>query len=75
MTAIELKSNLHKVIDRIQNEELLHAIYDFLRTRENSKPGKLWESLSKDQKKELLASYDESDINGNLISNDDVFNS
>lgn len=75
MTAIELKSNLHKVIDRIQNEELLQAIYDFLKTRENSQSGKLWKSLSKEQKEELLASYEKSENDENLISNDDVFDS
>lgn len=75
MTAIELKSNLHKVIDRIQNEELLQAIYDFLKTRENSQSGKLWKSLSEEQKEELLASYEESENDENLISNDDVFDS
>jgi len=75
MTAIELKSNLHKVIDRIQNEELLQAIYDFLKTRENSQSGKLWKSLSAEQKEELLASYEESENDENLISNDDVFDS
>ena len=73
MTTLELKSSLHKVIDRIQDEELLQAIYDFLKTRENSKTGQLWESLTKDQKKELLASYEESENDNSLISNDDVF--
>lgn len=73
MTSIELKSSLHKVIDRIQNEELLHAIYDFLKTREDAKSGKLWAGLSKDQQRELLASYEESENDDNLISNDDAF--
>lgn len=75
MTKVELKTSLHKVIDRIQNEELLQAIYDFLKTREHSESGKLWQSLSNEQKKELLASYEESENDNNLISNDDVFDS
>ena len=74
MTAMELRANLHKVIDRIQNEELLHSIYDFLKTRENTKTGELWASLTNNQKKELLASYEESEDDDKLISNEDAFN-
>ena len=74
MTTIEIRTSLHKVIDKIQNEELLQAIYDFLKTHENSKSGKLWESLSHEQKNELLASYEESENDDKLISNDEIFN-
>lgn len=74
MTAMELRANLHKVIDRIQNEELLHSIYDFLKTRENTQTGELWTSLTNDQKEELLASYEESEDDDKLISNEDAFN-
>ncbi len=73
MTTIEIRASLHKVIDKIQNEELLQALYDFLKTRENSKSGKLWKSLSEEQKNELLASYEESKNDSILISNDDIF--
>lgn len=73
MTTFELRANLHRIIDRIQNEELLQAIHDFLRTRENSKTGELWASLTTEQKSELMASYDESEDDDNLISNKDIF--
>jgi hypothetical protein len=30
MGALELKSDLHKILDKIENEQLLRTIYDFL---------------------------------------------
>ncbi len=30
MGTIELKSNIHKIVDGIQNEQLLKALYNFL---------------------------------------------
>ena len=40
----------------------------FLKTRESSKPGDIWESLSDEQKKEVLVSYEESEDAKNLIA-------
>ncbi len=31
MGAINLKSDLHKILDEIENEELIRTIYDFLK--------------------------------------------
>ncbi|MEX0721009.1 MAG: hypothetical protein WD059_10100 [Balneolaceae bacterium] len=74
METIKLKSNIHKIIDRIQSEELLQTLYDFLKVREKSTPGALWKSLTKEQKKEVLAAYEESEDDTNLISKDELFN-
>jgi len=73
MEAIELKSNIHKIIDGIQNEQLLKTIYDFLKVRETNKPGQLWNSLTPEQKEELLLAYDESEDESNLIDREKVF--
>ena len=72
MGTIELKSNLHKMVDKIDNEQLLHAIYDFLKDRMSSEEGKIWQSLTEEQKKEVYLSYQESEDNDNLISWEDV---
>jgi len=61
MKATELKSNIHQIIDRIQSEQLLETIYDFLRTRETRKPGEIWKSLTEEQKNEALLSFEESE--------------
>ena len=42
----QLKSNLHKMVDRIEDERLLSAIHSFLRQRENSEEGKMWKELT-----------------------------
>ncbi|MDI1324899.1 MAG: hypothetical protein PSV36_19300 [Algoriphagus sp.] len=67
MGTIALKSDLHKILDRIENEELLQTIYDFLKLRENAKGGQIWESLTENQKKEVDLSYDESQDDNNLV--------
>lgn len=72
MTAIDLKSSLHKIVDKIDNEELLRTIYDFLKLRENSQAGRIWKSLTEEQKKEVFLSYEESGDDNNLISWEEV---
>ena len=72
MRAIELKSNLHKIVDKIDNEQLLQTIYDFLKLGENSQEGQIWKSLTEEQKKEVYLSYQESEDDKNLVSWDEV---
>lgn len=73
MEAVELKSNIHKIIDGIQNEQLLHAIYDFLKIRETSKTGQMWDSFTEEQKQEVLLAYNESEDEANLIDREKFF--
>jgi hypothetical protein len=54
MGTAELRSNLHKIVDRIEDERLLRAIYSFLNEREKAEEGKMWNSLTEEQKKEVL---------------------
>lgn len=63
----ELRSDLHKILDTIEDEQLLRTIYDFLK-QENFKGGEIWGSLTDDQKKEIYASYEESQDDGKLVS-------
>jgi len=72
MGTIELKSDLHKILDKIDNEQLLRAIYDFLKQREDAKEGQIWSTLTEEQKKEVYLSYDESNDDDNLIDWDEV---
>jgi hypothetical protein len=73
MSTVELKSNLHKIVDRIEDERLLRAIYSFLEKRENSEEGQMWAQLTDEQKNEVLQAYDESDDQANLIDDNDVW--
>ncbi len=75
MSTTEIRSNLHKIVDRIENEHLLSTIYSFLKQREESKGGELWNSLSKDQKAQVLNAFDESEDDNNLVDDSDVWKS
>lgn len=73
MSTIDLKSNIHKIVESIQSEQLLQTLYDFLKSKEKSHPGKLWESLTEQQKNEVLLAYNESEDENNLIGSDEIF--
>lgn len=73
MNTIELKSEIHKIIDRIESNELLQSLHDFLKVKEKSTPGSLWNSLSEEQKEEVFLSFEESEDENNLITRDQFF--
>ena len=73
MSSVELKSNLHKLIDDIQNTELLKALYSILKESDIANEGSLWQSLSQSQKSEVLEAYKESENLKNLTPNSEVF--
>lgn len=74
MKTTKLKSSIHQIIDRIESEQLLETIYDFLKTRETTKPGEIWNSLTDEQKKEVMLSFEESEEEKNLVKIDEVIN-
>lgn len=67
MGPIDLKSDLHKILDKIENEQLLRTIYDFLKQSENVEEGQIWKALTEAHKKEIYLSYEESQDDKNLI--------
>ncbi len=71
MGTIELKSNLHNILDKIDNEQLLRAVYDFLKQRVNSAEGQIWKTLTDKQKREVYLSYEEPEDDSNLINWED----
>lgn len=73
MSTTEIKTNLHKIVDRIEDERLLRVIYDFLEVREKSNEGQLWETLTTEQQQEVLQAYDDSENDSNLIDDKDVW--
>ncbi|MBA4056168.1 MAG: hypothetical protein C0490_15745 [Marivirga sp.] len=72
MGTIELKSDLRKILDGIEDEQLLRTVYDFLKQRENNEVGQIWKTLTDEQKKEVYASYEESKDDNNLTSWEDI---
>jgi len=51
-----IKEDLHKLIDITQDEKLLEEIFMILSSRNDYVAGELWNNLSEEQKKEVLAS-------------------
>lgn len=72
MSTIEMKSDLYKILDKIENEQLLRTVYDFLKQSENVEEGQIWKTLTEDQKKEVYLSYEESQDDKNLIDWENV---
>ena len=65
--SIRIKDDLHSLIDKIDNDDLLEMVYKILNSRNKGTEGELIGSLSEEQKKELYESYDESQDESNLI--------
>ena len=72
MGTVELKSNLHQLIDGIQNPKLLESLNEILEARKKSAHGGLWSSLTSEQQKEVLTSFDESENPENLIPHSQI---
>ncbi len=68
MGTVELKSDLYKILDKIDNEQLLRTIYDFLIQSETATEGQIWKTLSEEEKDEVYLSYEESKDDKNLIA-------
>ena len=67
MNTIEIKNNLHKLIDRIDNESVLSRFYEILEKASLVKDGSLWDRLTSEEKQELLQIDSETDSDTNLI--------
>ncbi len=72
MNTLELKKNFHKLIDSIDNKDLLLNFYELITKRISDKDGKLWNNLTKKDKEELLLAFEESNNPDNLISHDEM---
>ena len=66
-----IKDNFHH-LDSIDNEELLKACYQLIEKIRDEQNGHLWNSLGEGQQKELLAAYEESFDEQNLLSHEAV---
>jgi len=72
MTVLEIKNSFHSLIDSINDNELLSQFYEIMSIKRDSKVGEVWKLLSLKERKELLLSESESNIEANLTSNEDV---
>jgi len=70
--AMKIKDDFHQLIDSIEDEQLLKSYYQLIQKINNEQNGHLWNSLTEDQKADLLTSYEESFDSGNLLSHEQV---
>ena len=69
MTAIQLKSRLHELIDDINDEQFLEAIKAFLEGRQN--PGDWANEISEAEKASIQRGIEQAD-SGELIDHEEV---
>jgi hypothetical protein len=69
---MNIKEDFHHLIDTIEDEQLLIGYYQLVKQLSDNQNGQLWNSLSGEQKQELLIAYDESFDPANLISHEEV---
>lgn len=66
------KDAFHKLIDGIDNEEILKGYYNLIKRLTSNQTGKLWNCLTREEKEELLLSYEESFDQKNLIDHNQI---
>lgn len=68
------KEDFHKLIDSIENDQVLKSYYELIQKLNSSETGMLWESLTQTEKEELLISAEESKYTHNWICHSEVKN-
>lgn len=64
---MKTREEFHKLIDTIEDDEVLQAYYQLISGLNAGKNGQVWNSLSEEEQEEVLASYEESLDKHNLI--------
>ena len=72
METIELKSQLHRLIDQLNDPVILDQYYEEIKRIVNLSKSGLWDSLNEDQKQEVLLSFEESENDDNLVDHETV---
>lgn len=67
MSTALLKTELHQLVDRTDNESLLRMLFDILQHAKNPKSINFWANLSDLEKEELLQSSRQADNDAVLI--------
>lgn len=69
---MKTKDEFHRLIDTIEDEEVLKAYLKLIQKLNTNQTGELWNDLTHEEKEELLLSYGESFDSNNLIRHDEV---
>lgn len=66
------KDDFHNLIDKIEDEEILRGYLKLIQRLNSNQTGEIWDSLTSEERDELILSYDESFDTKNLISHSEV---
>ncbi len=69
---MKIKDDFHNLIEKIEDEAVLKGYFKLIQRLNNNQTGELWDSLSAEEKDELLLSFEESFDPKNLISHEEV---
>ena len=69
---MKIKEAFHDLIEQIGDEKILKGYFQLIKRLNKNQTGELWNSLSKEEKEELLLSYEESFDPKNLITHEVV---
>ena len=69
---MKTRKAFHKLIDEIGDESVLNSFFQLISVLNDKREGELWNSLSTEEKMELLASYGESFNEENLVAHNVV---
>ncbi len=72
MSITEVRNEFHTLIDEVDSPLLLENFLDILKQTVQSEGSKLWDTLSKSEKSEVLKAYEESKDPNNLVTHEDV---
>lgn len=73
MSTQELKTDLHRLIDQTQNDQLLAAVRTILDMRRDDESSDFWNRLTPDQQDDIKAGIADIEA-GRTMSASDVFN-
>jgi hypothetical protein len=73
MQLVEIRSEFHSLIDKINDPGILEQFYNALNSSVDKSSG-VWASLMDEQKQGVLDAYQESENNENLIPLTDILN-
>ncbi|MEP7195966.1 MAG: hypothetical protein ABI851_05560 [Saprospiraceae bacterium] len=73
MTRNTLINNISALVQSIENEDFLQSLYELLKNHKTIKPGELWNSLTQDQKDQVLKAFEDSENEENLIPEEKIF--
>jgi len=71
---LELNSNIHSIVDQIQNQQLLLTLYKILKSNNGKKSNGVWDSLTAEERVEVMLAFEELEDEDNLIESDKVLN-